>query len=146
MPELNDYSGEFRSGARLEDFSKETIARVLVSWNRLNLVLDRWWQDLLVDRVGEADLAEVQDSVWNLWTKKRPQGIRNALAINEKDLISFLKCLQLDSCLCYGTYDLEWELEPARRATLTIREPVALPLLKDLATADTNYRSAWLCL
>jgi len=144
MPELNDYSGEFRPGARLEDFSKETIAKVLIAWNRLNLVLDRWWQDLLVDRGSEADLAKVQDSVWKRWTKKRPQGIRKALSIDGKDLVSFLKCLQLDSCLCYGVYNLEWELEPARRATLTVREPVALPQLMDLTKTDTNYRAAWL--
>ena len=144
MPELTDYSGEFRPGAKLEDFSKDTIAKVLVAWNRLNLVLDRWWQDLLIDRGSEVDLAGVQDSVWKRWTKKRPQGIRKALSIEGKDLVSFLKCLQLDSCLCYGVYDLEWGLEPARRATLTIREPVALPRLMDSTNTDMNYRSAWL--
>jgi hypothetical protein len=52
MQELAEYSGPFRPDARLEDFSNDTVARTLIAWNRLNLVLDRWWQDLARKRTN----------------------------------------------------------------------------------------------
>jgi hypothetical protein len=144
MARLDGYSGPFRPDAKLEDFSKDTISRALVAWNRLNLVLDRWWQDLLMERTAGDDLAELQDGIWNRWSRKRPEGIRAAAGIDGKDLLSFLKCLQLDSCLCYEVYDLAWELEASRRAVLSVREPLPLPQLSKLERSDTNYRAAWL--
>jgi hypothetical protein len=144
MQGLAEYSGPFRPDARLEDFSNDTVARTLIAWNRLNLVLDRWWQDLARQRTDEIDIAEIQGKIWNSWSKKRPTTIRDAVGIDGSDLVSFLKCLQLDSTLCYGVYDLKWELDDARRALLRITSPVELPPLADLDHPDTAYRAAWL--
>lgn len=89
-------------------------------------------------------LREAHAKIWNSWSKKRPRTIREAVGIDGQDLVSFLKCLQLDSALCYQVYDLEWELQPARAAILRVDAPVALPPLADLSHADTDYVAGWL--
>jgi hypothetical protein len=65
----------------LLDFSTAMIERALIEWGRLNLVLDRLWQDL-ASAEGH-DVVPMQKEVWMTWAGRRITKIAQVAGVDD---------------------------------------------------------------
>jgi hypothetical protein len=66
MAELKDYSGPFNPDLRFEDFSKETLVKLLKEYSRLYLILHGSWHTLVRERFGDRANIDLDCSQWML--------------------------------------------------------------------------------
>ncbi|NQT71951.1 MAG: hypothetical protein HQ553_04175 [Chloroflexi bacterium] len=64
MHEYKDYSGEFRSDAKLQDFSKDAILRLWRTSSLIYMMLGGLWFDVVKDHVGIEKALEWEKEVW----------------------------------------------------------------------------------
>lgn len=130
MEELQDYSGPFRRDIHYEDFSKETLARLLQAYCKELLILDTYWQEQMRKREGEEVARKCLIENWCRIGRHEMHLTMDALNIREKNLESFVKANQLVPSFAQGIYDYDWDLKEQNHAILTVKHCPAFAALK----------------
>ena len=136
MTDLPDYSGEFRSDARLADFSKEAILKLWRTGSLIYMMLGGLWFDVVKDKVGIEKALEWEKEVWlkRGGCENDIQVSMDALNIQGDDVATLLKAFQFAPGEA-GWIDIECKLENPNRGTLTATKCPALEIFE--ATGDT---------
>jgi hypothetical protein len=130
MADLEDYSGEFKSDIRYEDFSKEALGRLIVEYCRLGFRLDGTWQEVIRKRHGVEEAKACENAVWDALVPFWQSRVAKALRIEGKDVATYLKLLQMDPQMCYQLMGVECELHDADHGTLRVRTCHAVKYFK----------------
>ena len=136
MQEYEDYSGEFRSDAKLQDFSKDAILRLWRTSSLIYMMLGGLWFDVVKDHVGIEKALEWEKEVW-LKKGGAENDIRvsmDALNISGNDVAALLKAFQFAPGEA-GWIDIECELKNNNHGILTATHCPALEIFE--ATEDT---------
>ena len=131
MAELEDYSGQFRPDAELQDFSKDAILRLWRSSSLTYMMLGGLWFDVVKDKVGKDKALEWEREVW-LKRGGCENDIRvsmDALNITGDDVATLLKAFQFAPGEA-GWIDIECELKDNNHGTLTATRCPALEILE----------------
>ena len=130
MEELKDYNGPFEQDIRYEDFSKETLARLLRAYCKEILTLDSYWQEQVRKRLGEEAARECLIENWCRIGRHEMKWTMNALNIQGNDLEAYVKANQFVPSFAQGIYDYDWDLINKNHAVLTVRHCPAFASLK----------------
>ncbi len=130
MEELQDYNGPFRPDIKYEDFSKETLVKLLQAYCKEILVLDSFWQEQAVKRIGEQDARECLIENWCRIGRHEMKWTMQALNIEGQDLEAYVKTNQFVPSFAQGIYDYDWEMSDKKHAVLTVRHCPAFASLK----------------
>ncbi len=139
MEELPDYNGPFKRDIRYEDFSKETLARLLQAYCREILVLDSFWQEQMGKRAGEEVARECLIENWCRIGKHEIKWTMQALNIQGNDLEAYVKVNQFVPSFAQGIYDYDWDLKDSRKAVLTVKHCPAFAALKHSNPEKLNW-------
>ncbi len=140
MEEIKDYNGPFRPDIRYEDFSKETLAKLLQAYCREILTIDTYWQEQMRERIGEETARECLIQNWCRIGKHEMRWTMDALNIQGNDLEAYVKANQFVPSFAPGIYDYDWELKDKNHAILTVRHcPAFAALKKNVEKLD------WVC-
>jgi hypothetical protein len=131
MEELQDYSGPFKRDICYEDFSRETLARLLQACCKEILILDTYWQEQMNQRVGEEAARECLIENWCRIGRHEMKWTMEALNIQGNDLEAYVKANQFVPSFAQGIYDYDWELKDSNHAILTVRHCPAFAALKE---------------
>jgi len=131
MADLEDYSGEFRPDARLQDFSKDTVARLWRSNSLLYMMLGGLWFDLVKDKVGEEKALEWEKEVWlkRGGSVNDMRGVMEVLNIKGDDVATLFKTFQFAPGEA-GWIDIECELKNNHHGILTATRCPALEIFE----------------
>ncbi len=140
MEELQDYSGPFVRDIKYENFSKETLARLLQAYCREILVLDSYWQEQVGRRLGEESARECLIENWCRIGQHEMKWTMDALNIQGNDLEAYVKANQFVPSFAQGIYDYDWDMKDGNHAVLTVRHCPAFASLKGNAE-----KLNWVC-
>ncbi|MBT4510836.1 MAG: hypothetical protein HOC20_01315 [Chloroflexi bacterium] len=140
MEELEDYSGPLRPDVKCEDFSKETLAKLLQAYCRELLPIDTCWQEQMRERLGEESARECLIENCCRIGKHEMKWTLDALNIQGNDLEAYVKANQFVPSFAQGIYGYDWELKDKKHAILTVRHcPAFAALKKNVEKLD------WVC-
>jgi len=94
VKELRDYSAEFDSNLRLEDFSKDILVGLLKLYSRLLVALDGYWYLSVKERAGNEEAMTCDKWVWERVLKYMTQDIAELIKVPGRDVVDFMKVLQ----------------------------------------------------
>ena len=127
MDELQDYSGEFRPDAKIQDFSKDTIARLWRAHSLVYMMLGGLWFDVVKDKVGLEKALEWQTEVWlkRGGCENDIRGTMDVLNITGDDVATMFKAFQFAPGEA-GWIDIVCELKNNKHGILTATRCPAL--------------------
>jgi len=120
MKELKDYSGEFRGDIRLEDFSKDTLLRLLYATARQYLGIDAVWNSVVKEKFGGHIARDLEMEVWRRATSTEVLRTMGAMNIQGDDIAALLKVLQCAPGTA-GIMDLDCEMRGKNHGILTVK-------------------------
>jgi hypothetical protein len=107
---LKDYSGPLHPKIGLENFCKETLAKMLVQCSRLYRLLDGQWRTVVQELYGDDAAWEKQEQAWEASLGFNSKNISKALNIQGNPIERCLKMLQVNpgfGLLYNCTFELE---------------------------------------
>lgn len=107
---LKDYSGPLHPRLGVENFCKETVAKVLVQSSRLYRLLDGQWRGLTQEFYGDEAAWERQEKVWGIALGFNSRNLSKALNVQGTPVERCLKLLQVNpgfGLLYNCTFELE---------------------------------------
>ena len=107
MGQLNDYSGKLISNVKLENFSRETLIKLIKVYGRLYLSVDGFWFLSVREKVNNDTALDCDFWVWKRQTKSEIKRIGETLDIKGNDVEALLKTFQMSP----WTWNLEYEME-----------------------------------
>ena len=119
MKELNNYCGEFDPSLRLEDFSKETLVKLLGVYAKLYQAVDGFWYLSVKDRVNNEEAIACDLWVWEKQIPYEMARLCKVMRIERNGVVSAMKALQVAPCSF--TYRLGIEVKDENNAVLTVR-------------------------
>ncbi len=140
MEELKDYSGPFERDIQYEDFSKETLARLLRAYCRELLTLDSYWQEQVRKRLDEEAARECLIENWCRIGRHEMKWTMDALNIQGNDLEAYVKANQFVPSFAQGVYAYDWDLKDKNHAILTVQRCPAFSSLQNNAE-----KLNWVC-
>jgi len=96
MEKLADYSGEFRTDLRMEDFSSEALVRLWKAAGLLYVGLSSIYYTVVREKLGEGMARELDAEVWKREAPLEMGRMSGAMNIRGNDVASLLKTLQVD--------------------------------------------------
>ncbi len=114
MPDLNDYSGEFKPDFQFADLSKETLVKLIETYQRifqgLCVVAVQVAQEQLGKDAGQKQFNEIYQRVMKRFAIPL---IRKTLQISDSDVISMFKYFQVapDGCRGGGMYQFNFDVK-----------------------------------
>lgn len=139
MPELNDYSCDFRPDMKLTDFSKEALIQIIRAAAKCYGAQTAFWYAAAKEFCGEETANRLQEHVWLKGGASETE-LRNvcaALKIGGHDIASYFKFLQMTP-IDATMMDLDFELRDAEHGTLTVTRCYTLALLE--RTGDMAFQ------
>ncbi len=124
--DMNDYSGEFRPGLRMEDFSKEVLVRMWQVAGMMYTSLAGSYQRVMREKLGEEAALELDAEVWRRQTPIEVRLCRRAMGITGDDVAALFKHLQVDPGAGGIWPELEMDLKGPDHGVLTVKRCVAL--------------------
>jgi len=128
VSDLKDYSQEFKSDLKLEDFSKGMLAELLKMYGRLYRAVDGYWYLAAMEKMDEATAIDLDFLVWEQMAKYEVEKITKLLNIKEKDVPAFLKYFQLSPWVM--NLECRMEVTDARSGILTVDKCYTLEALE----------------
>ncbi|UCG83108.1 MAG: hypothetical protein JSW38_13230 [Dehalococcoidia bacterium] len=108
--DLKDYSGPLHKRLGVENFCKETVAKLLVQCSRLYRILDGQWRSVIQELYGDEAAWELQEKVWGVSLGANSKRVSKALNIQGSPVERCLKLLQVNpgfGLLYNCTFELE---------------------------------------
>lgn len=124
MADLNDYSGEFKPDFQFADLSKETLVKLIETYQRifqgLCVVAVQVAQEQLGKDAGQQQFNEIYQRVMKRFAIPL---IRRTLGIHDNDVISMFKYFQVapDGCRGGGMYEFDFEVKDRNDVSYTGR-------------------------
>ena len=128
MKELTEYGGNFNPDIRLEDFSKETLAKLLRAYRRLFIAIDGFWYLSVMQKMNEITATECDLWVWEKYCRYEMPKIREVLGVEGNDIPAFLKIFQLTPFV--RNMKCEFNIENEGHATMTVTRCPTLEALE----------------
>ncbi len=94
MKGLTDYSGEFDPELRFEDFSKETLVKLLRVYTKLYQTVDGIWYLSVKERINNRDAVACDLWVWERMYRIEMVRLCKTLNIRRDGVVSLIKALQ----------------------------------------------------
>ena len=130
MAELADYSGKFDPQFNHDKLTKETLLKLLKTYNEYMLRIDGFWYLTVMDKWGNDEAFDCDVKVWEkaqLWEIK---AMSSALNIHGDDVATVMKYIQVCPWMWIYTYDID--LKGPDHSLLTISHcPTLLSLEKE---------------
>lgn len=130
VAELADYSGKFDPKFSHDKLTKETLLKLLKTYNEYMLRIDGFWYLTVMDKRGNDEAFDCDVKVWEkaqLWELK---AVSSVLNIQGDDVATVMKYLQVCPWMWIYTYDIE--LKSPNHSLLTITHcPTLLSLEKE---------------
>lgn len=121
MKKLDDYSGEYDKNLRYEDFTGETLAKLLITWGRAYQLLDTVWSDIVRERHGLEEAIEIEKLVWQKQGDYEPRWVCKALNIPERNVVAFVKMLRCaPGGFIPGSMEFEVDFKSPNHAIFTV--------------------------
>ncbi len=139
MPDLNDYSCEFRPDMKLPDFSKEALIQIIRAAAKCYGAQTSHWYAAAKELYGTETADKLQEHVWLKGGASQTE-LRNicaALKISGNDIASYFKFLQMTP-IDATMMDLDFELKDANHGTLTVVRCYTLAILE--RTRDVDFQ------
>jgi len=111
--ELRDYNGEFDPNVKLEDFSKEFLARIMREWGAAYMRVGEAWYNAARKKLSEEDAIECELEIW----AGKPMEITlpriaKAMNLQPKTILDVLKVWQLiPDGLATGLHTASYEIK-----------------------------------
>lgn len=132
MPELKDYNGPFDPSFSHDKLSKETLLRLLKTYNEYMLRIDGFWYLAVMDKWGNDEAFDCDVKVWEkaqLWEMKRVSAVLN---IRGSDVATLFKYIQVSPWM--HIYDAAMDLRNPNHGLLTINHCPTLISLEQEGT------------
>jgi len=120
MKELDDYSGEFKQDAKLQDFSKDAVVQLFHTAARLYLGIDGVWNSVVRERFGKQVALDLEKEVWKRATSTEIGRVMRTMNIQGDDVATVFKVLQCDPGTL-GVWDMDFELKNKNHGILTVK-------------------------
>ena len=115
---LKDYSGPLHSRIGIENFRKETVAKLLVQSSRLFRLIDGQWRSLVQELYGDEIAWELQEKVWQDAAPFNVRYLSEAINVQGSPVEKCLKLLQVNPA--FGLlYNCTFELESPNVGVVT---------------------------
>lgn len=106
LAQMKDYSGDFKPDLKYQDFTKDTLAALLVEVGRAMIAIDGYWHTRFAEKFGDVEADKWGAWVWGtMYPKHVIPRIRKVLNIQGDDVYSWAKYTQMDPGLPIGMYD-----------------------------------------
>lgn len=115
---LSDYSGEFLPNLNFENFSHETMTKLLRLYAQLYIGIDGFWYFAVMERSGNEEALACDLRAWERGAKYEMKKITEALNIRGSDVVSLMKALQIAPW--FQHMQSEIEIQNRNKATLAI--------------------------
>jgi len=116
--DLKDYSGPLHRKLGIENFCKDTVAKLLVQSSRLYRIIDGQWRSLVQELYGDEAAWERQERVWEDAAPFNSRYLSEALQVQGTPVERCLKLLQMNPG--FGLlYDCDFELRRPNMGVVT---------------------------
>ncbi|MFC1944090.1 DUF6125 family protein [Chloroflexota bacterium] len=93
---LEDYSGPYIPGVRLEDFCKDVLVRMLKAYSRVIFLVDGIWYLTIKDTIDNQTALDCDRKVWERLARYEAELVAGQLNIHQPTVSSFMKYVQID--------------------------------------------------
>jgi len=121
MKELDDYSGEYRTDSRFEDFSKDALIRLLKSYQVAFVAYMGMWNTVNRERMSLEEAFRFDGDVYEKWVSKFALPLMTkAMGIKGDDVVTMLKYFQvaMDGAR-EGLYEFKYDIKNNNHVILT---------------------------
>jgi len=121
MKELQDYSGPYRPDAKFADFSKDTLVKLLESYQRIFVGLMGMWNTVNRQRMSAEEAWRLDAEVYErqVWQFEMPL-VTQAMNIHGDDVVTMLKYFQMcPDGAREGLYEFDQDIKNKNHAILT---------------------------
>lgn len=137
MTELADYSGRFDPAFSHERLDKETLLRLLKTYNEYMLRIDGFWYLTVMGKWGNDEAFDCDVKVWEkaqLWEMRT---LSSLLGIRGDNVETLMKYVQVSPWMWIYTFDID--LKSPDHGTLTITKcPTLISLEKEGSGRETR--------
>jgi len=123
---LKDYSGPFKPNLKYEDFTKDTLVRLLKEYARAYNLHQGSWYNVMRERYGDKVTIECDIAQWMTTGPMVAKWLSEALNIAGGNVEAMFKALQVDPGFPLSTFDIEWELVNPNHGFFTVKKCTAL--------------------
>ncbi|MFC1822513.1 DUF6125 family protein [Thermodesulfobacteriota bacterium] len=109
MTDLMDYSGDFDPAFSYEDFSKETLQKLLETYSKYILRIDGYWYISVMDKWGNDGAFECDVKVWEKMLPWEVSKISDALNIKGDNLAALMKYFQVAPWMWNLAFDIDFK-------------------------------------
>jgi len=123
MAELADYSGEFKPGVRLEDFSKDALVKLAKLYAKIYLGYMGIMNTLNRKRMSAEEASRLDTEAYIRTARQfEAPGVTDALNIRGNDVVTLIKLMQMiPDGSRQDKYDSVYEIKNNNHAILTIK-------------------------
>ncbi|MFO8010857.1 MAG: DUF6125 family protein [Dehalococcoidia bacterium] len=130
MAELEDYSGQFDPEFEHAKLSKETLLKLLNTYNQYMLRIDGYWYLNVMDKWGNDEAFECDLRVWEKAQPWEMKNVSEVLNIHGDDVATLMKYLQVSPWM--WIYSSTIDLKNPRHGEITIHHcPTLISLEKE---------------
>jgi hypothetical protein len=130
MAELTDYSGTFDPQFSHGNLSKETLLKLLHTYNEYMLRIDGFWYLTVMNRWGNDEAFDCDVKVWEKAQRWEMKRVSKVLNIEGDDVATLMKYMQISPWM--WIYDSTIELKSQKHAVVTIHHcPTLVALEKE---------------
>lgn len=109
MEKLADYSGSLLPEIDFNDFSYDTLVKMLTMYAKLYIAIDGFWYMTVMSRCGNDEALACDIQAWKIMSKYEKKRIAETLKITGNDVLSFIKTLQMSPWFMHTKYRIEME-------------------------------------
>jgi uncharacterized protein DUF6125 len=128
MRKLKDYSGNIKPGIRLEDFTPETLARMVKLYSKLYQAMDGFWYLTIMDKINNETAFNMDVDTWRKVCPYEMKRITETLNISGNNVAALMKAIQFTPWFMSSEYIVEMINE--NHAILTVTKCTTLTALE----------------
>ena len=130
MKERIDYSGDFDPTVSYDNFSKETLLKLLELYGKYLHRIDGFWYLSVMEKLGNENAFDCDVKVWDRITPWEVKVFRDTMNIRGDDVAAVMKYFQI--CPWIWAMDIEVDLRNSNYGVYTVnRCPTLLSLEKE---------------
>ena len=128
MKQLADYSGDFVPELQLTDLSHDALVKLVATYSRLVIALDGFWYLTVMAKHGNDEALACDIKTWDIMSKYEIKRVTQALNIRGKDVVSFMKAMQITPWAMNMRYKID--IADRNNATFTVTHCPTLDALE----------------